>query len=677
MEFQEFKALFQKQFAEMAEQQETLFVTAVSGDDLWDTYLNSFPAGTNEVYRERREFDCSCCKNFIRAYGNVVIIRDNKMVSLWDFEPGGKFAPVVAALASMVKAAPVQDVFVTKHANLGTAVSREMIDGGEVRAWHHFNLVLAEAFVDKSSKSEAAVMGAYRDTRNVFKRSLDELGRSAIQTVLDLIAEKTLYRGEEWQGGLSEFLALHDEYHALPADEQENYAWAKSVELGGAVGRIRNHSIGVLLQDLTAGVELEEAVRRYENIVAPTNYKRPKAIFTKRMVEEAEQLVTNLGLLDSLGRRHAQLGDITINNVLWANRDAASHMNGVGGVFAALKQETAVTPSKFNDLPGIGIEQFMTDVLPTVTSLDVLLENRHESSLVSLIAPQVPDSPTLFKWGNAFSWAYNGNITDSMKQRVKAAGGNVDGVLRFSLQWNTAGDNLNDYDAHCDEPNGNHIWYRNENHRHPSTGMLDVDIIHPDRQQVAVENITWTDLERMPEGEYVFCVHTYSHRGGRSGFDAEIEFGGQIFEYPYHKDLPYGEKVLVAKVRYTKRDGFKIIESLPSTTSSKAVWGLSTNQFQPVSTVMYSPNYWDGQQGVGNRHYFFMLAGCQNDTRPNGFFNEYLREDFTPHRKVFEALGGKMRVEPADDQLSGLGFSSTKRNSLIVKVDGRPAKIIF
>ena len=253
----------------------------------------------------------------------------------------------------------------------------------------------------------------------------------------------------------------------------------------------------------------------------------------------------------------------------------------------------------------------------------------------------------------------------------------MDGVLRFSLQWNTAGDNLNDYDAHCDEPNGNHIWYRNKNHRHPSTGMLDVDIIHPDRQQVAVENITWTDLERMPEGEYVFCVHTYSHRGGRSGFDAEIEFGGQIFEYPYHKDLPYGEKVLVAKVRYTKRDGFKIIESLPSTTSSKAVWGLSTNQFQPVSTVMYSPNYWDGQQGVGNRHYFFMLAGCQNDTRPNGFFNEYLREDFTPHRKVFEALGGKMRVEPADDQLSGLGFSSTKRNSLIVKVDGRPAKIIF
>lgn len=677
MEFEQFELLFQKQVEAVIDGQDTLFVTAVDRDALWERYLESFPPGTNEIFRERREYDCSCCKHFIRAFGNVVAIRDNKLVSLWDFDPGYPFTPVMAALSAMVKAAPVQDVHVSKQALLGTAVSRELLESGGVRAWHHFHMALPERFVTNLHKSEASIMGTYRDTRNVFKRSLDELSRSAIQTVLDLIAEKTLYRGEEWQGVLSQFLALHDEYHALPADEQENYTWAKSVELGGAIGRIRNHSIGVLLQDLTAGVELEEAVRRYESIVAPTNYKRPKAIFTARMVEQAQQTVTDLGLLDSLGRRHAQLADITINNVLWADRDASKHMDGVGGVFAALKQEAAVNPNKFKDVPGMGIDQFLADVLPNAISLEVLLENRHQPNLVSLIAPQVPDSPTLFKWDNGFSWAYAGNIADSMKQRVKAAGGNVEGVLRFSLQWNDNFDNQNDYDAHCHEPNGNHIWFSNKGHRHPSTGMLDVDIIHPDRTQVAVENITWTDINRMQEGEYHFYVHNYSHRGGRSGFDAEIEFDGQIHEFAYHQDLGQSDIVVVAKVVFSKRDGFKIIESLPTTTSTRTVWGLQTNQFHPASVFMFSPNYWDGQRGIGHKHHFFMLAGCQNEDQPNGFFNEYLREEFTPHRKVFEALGSKMRVAQVADQLSGLGFSSTKRDSLIVKVDGRPAKIIF
>jgi hypothetical protein len=683
MEFHDFKVRFQEHVQQLIKDQQILFWADVDPDEMWALYLDSFPPGTNEIYRERREHDCSCCRHFIRSFGGVVVIKDNEMRSIWDFsfwhQPTGNgngcFDSVIIALSDYVHTKPIAGVYVTKESKIGVDKSYELRADDSVHTWEHLFIELPERFVTKSSKSIGAIQGEARDLKDVFQRSLDEITQDAVETVLELIVQKSLYKGEEWESVLQRFLDLKRQYADLSELEEDNFCWIKSTQVGGVIGKIRNHSIGTLLIDLSGDMNLNEAMRRYEKIVAPTSYKRPKAIFTKKMVEQAEVKINSLGLLDSLSRRHATLDDITVNNILFANRDVARKM---GSVFEDLKQETAVNPRKFDKVEEVDIDHFVENMLPNITNINVLFENRHTPSLVSLISPQNRAAPSLFKWDNGFSWAYGGNIADSMKERVKSAGGKVDGVLRFSIQWNEHGDNQNDFDAHCIEPNGNEIYF-SSNRNYDTSGRLDVDIIHPG-PNVAVENITWTHKSHMYQGIYHFFVHNYDHRGGRSGFTAEIEYDGQIYSYEYGKELKHKEKVTVARIEFSHRDGIKFIESLPSTTATRTEWGIPTNQFHPVTVAMYSPNYWDGQSEIGHRHYFFMLDGCRNPDRPNGFFNEFLREEFMEYKRVFESLGSKMRVEPSDDQLSGLGFSATKRNSLIAKVEGaftRTIKINF
>jgi len=679
MEFKQFEKLFQENFEKITKNATHLFEVNLDKDVLWNLYLDSFPTGTNEIYRERREHDCSCCRHFIKNVGNAVIIENNQVVTMWDFNTGDTtFQPSIDALSRYVKSSLISDIYFTKFKKIGTFKNFEESEN-KITEWNHFYLELPDRFVDKSGKSEGDVKGTYRDTKNVFKRSLDEISEESLLTVLELISQNSLYKGEEWKSVLGDFLKLKKEYTKLKTDsEKENFTWEKSIQVGGVIGRIKNHSIGTLLINISEGEDLDIAVKKYESIVAPSNYKRPQAIFTKKMLEDAKKTIEDLGYFESLSRRYATLNDITVNNILFSNKDSAKRI-GNANVFDDMVSDVAINPKKFSKVEELTIEEFVSNVLPSSKELEVFLDNKHSGNFVSLIAPEDKNSKSMFKWDNAFSWAYSGNVTDSnIRENVKSAGGNIEGILRFSIQWNDSKTyNPNDFDAHAIEPSKNEIYYgNNKGYASNMSGILDVDIIHPIQGKPAVENITWTVKRLMREGVYKFFVRNFSHNGGRDGFKAEIEFDGQIFSFEYNKELRQKEDVLVAEVTLNKDGTFTIKELLPSSVSSKEVWNLKTNNFVPVSVIMFSPNYWDKQNGIGNRHYMFMLKDCINPENPSIFYNEFLKENLMKHKHVFEALSGKMRVVENVDQLSGLGFSSTKRNELIVKIKSQTERVI-
>ena len=279
---------------------------------------------------------------------------------------------------------------------------------------------------------------------------------------------------------------------------------------------------------------------------------------------------------------------MNVNNVLFIDRNTKSKLDTTEDIFTQMSKECVVKRKSFDRAQEISIEDFI-NLVPQAKSIEALFTSDLERNLVSLIAPKVKDSKSMFKWNNNFSWAYKGNIADSaIKENVKNAGGNVSGVLRFSIQWNDIDRDMNDLDAHCLEPNRFHINYSAK--RSPYThGALDIDIINPSPNKPAVENIIYPDKESMMEGRYIFFVHNFTFRGGRSGFRAEIECDGEVYQFDYRKPLQEKEIVEVAAVTFDKEKGFTVETLLPADVVNREVWGLKTNTFIPVRVICLSP----------------------------------------------------------------------------------------
>lgn len=674
MEFKNFKTAVATQFKKMCDQVGSngeLYRVDITGDKLWEVYLGSFPPGSDPIYKQRSEHDCNCCKNFIRRVGNVVAIVDNQIMTIWDGKVKDQEYQVVSdALAAAVRNSKVVDLFRNDSRKAGS----ERTYLADV-TWDHFFVDIPSKFVLKSSDIPS-LLGSCRSLCELFKRGLDTLTIDALETVYELASQNAFYRGNEFANTVQTFLKTKKKYDKLSSKAQELFVWSEPVS--DVVKAIRNSAIGTLLKSLSEGVELEDAVRMFEtSVAAPSNYKRPKALVSKEMLKKAKDEVEKLGLTSALRRRYATLNDITINNILFADRDARKVITDEDDPFAIAPSKVSA-PKKFDQVDEVSIENFINKVLPTASSIEIFMTSDLQDKYVTLITAAEPTAQPLFKWNNPFSWTYAGQMADSdIKQRVKAAGGNVSGRLCCRLAW----DYTDDLDFHMMEP-GFEIYFGNRRRYSPNGGMLDVDANGIDGERPnPCENIYYEDSTKMRSGIYTLNVHNYSRRSNGSGFTVEIELDGQLYQFNHPGVIGQSRTIEVATIKYDRKtdsfeiNGSKLVQS--NATPVQTSWGLMTNEFHKVNVLMYSPNFWDDQQGIGNRHYFFMIPGAKNDGSARGFFNEFLSENLNAHRKAMELVGAKLKVEGDEEQqLSGLGFSSSKKGSIICRVTGKVSRII-
>lgn len=642
-----------------------LFKVDINKDFFWSLYLDSFPPGTNKIFKERRYYDCNTCKSFILNAGNIIAITPEfEIISIWDnienTDVSNEFKIVSKALEKYIKSCKILSVFKSEEAIIGNEKSLSQ----SLTFWNHF-------YINVPSKSRSInigkIIGEYNSNVDVYRRTLTELSLDSAEIVLDLINQNSLYRGTEHIENIKEFIRLKKHHDSLDSDKKECFYWIKNNIFNI---KFRNTVIGTLLTDISNGEELDKAVAKYESKVAPQNYKRSSSLITSKMIDNAHKKVIDMGIEKSLYRRHSMLDDISVKDIIFVNKPTRSILEN--NIFTDLKKSVNKKHNiNFDKVESINLEQFYK-LIENCEDIEVFVENKHINNLFTLTSPVYDNSPNIFKWNNSFAWVYNGNFTDSIKEKVKKAGGNINAYIRFSLEWF----NTDDLDLHVIEPNNNHIFF---NKRVSSTtgGFLDIDMNAFTYVKDPVENIVWENKNKLIPGKYKVFVNNYRKRENIDfGFNIEFEYNGESKILSYDKPLKEQENVNVAE--FTIDNSGNIVDFKPSIKSeniSKEIWNINTQNFHKVNIITHSPNYW-GENKVGNKHLFFIINECKNPDNIRGFFNEYLKQDLNEHRKVFEYLADKTKIDYNDNQLSGLGFSLTQKNEIILKLSGNFNRIV-
>ena len=626
----------------------------VDKSTLWSTYLENIDKDYNGIFRERRYFDGNYDKNFISRIGKLAAINGNSVESIWDIEVSEDsiFTKSLMDLKSLTSTAKIAHEFRVQERVAGAKPNVDSLDSSII--WHHFYTEIPTKYVTGPS--------TLATTASVFSRAMTEATIEDIDVVLALIESNAIYRGVEFVQALTAWKKDIQEYNAAPS--KDVFLWKNAIERKEAL-HYRNTAIGSLIVNLYNGDDIETAVKKFETVVAPSNYKRPTALITPQMIEEAKAKLDELGYSESIYRRTATISDIPANNVLFTSQETRAL-----SVFDDLASDAKATTAKVDtdNIKEIQLSELL-EKLPELSKVELLPTYTLHANRIVMTAAQDSSAPSMFKWDNSLAWAYinNGGGADAIKSRVKDVGGNVDGDIRVSLSWH----NADDLDLSMESlMHRRYIYYGN---KLSFGGKLDVDMNvstggNRFDDENPVENIYFENESDMANGSYVVCVHNFNQRSNQNvGFDLQVEINGKIQTYTYAKRFlaAYNPTPML---RIEKNNDKYNIRILDDGLTLQTVVNPSEDKFIEVKSIMLSPNYWD-DNAVGNKHVILTTDDFTVTEPVHGFFNEYLTPELEKNRKVTATLATKLMItDGLENALRGYGFSSTMDANFIIRV---------
>ena len=645
-----FEKAVKERFNKFVSEGRRLFKTNAEG--LFDVYLQFLPQA------DRESCNCNSCRSFFNRYGDLVSINSEgeKESVLWSIENmPPKYIKPVEMMKYIVESSVVKTVFLSEERVLGTPVTGQ---------WTHLSVSIPSTMVYRSRLSTAGqAMAEKAQEFQMVIRALQEYTADTVDQALALIKSETMYRSDRVLGNAKWFKDLMTMYRsARSSEEQRNIVWLAVASAPAGFAHVRSSMIGTLLEDIASGMPMNRVASRFAEKMNPANYMRSESAPTENGIQEAERVVAQLGIEDSLLRRYAKIEEVP--EFLWKDRSAnnVTPEKKSTGVFGHL-QAKPKTESNLMSLPVkvMAWDRFERTVLPTADKLEVLMDN--PSRLMALVTAAVPDSENIMKWDNPFSWYYHGGADGEIKRRVEAAGGrHEDNEIRVSLIW----EGLTDLDLHCITPLREKLMYNNKRGR--CGGYLDLDMNGLDKHsETPVENMRWTSA---PEGRYRFIVHNYSEKVNRRGtpYRVELEVNGKVYHYD-GEALQDSEKQTVFEFDYVKGQD----PAVSGNASSKATdWSVQQGEWVKVNGITDSPNLWGrSTSNHAGTHTFFLLDGVRDlsDGMGRGFFNEMLTPELRQIRKTLELFTANTPIEGAEEATAcGVGFSKDTEWNVTIKV---------
>jgi hypothetical protein len=179
------------------------------------------------------------------------------MVSIWDISHiayEAHYRPIADAMSALVTSAPISNVFLHHEPTSGVAKPLEQLVD-------HFFVHIPSKFV-KPKHSFQAKLSKARGEAGILHHALTNISLEAVDTVLELISQGSIYDGDKYSPMLTKFRKLLIDSIGT---NLELFSWANHTS---KVSNIRNTIIGSLLIDLARGNEVETAVSSFEKLVA-------------------------------------------------------------------------------------------------------------------------------------------------------------------------------------------------------------------------------------------------------------------------------------------------------------------------------------------------------------------------------------------------------------------------
>lgn len=660
-----FEEQLRKNFQEILDTETPLF-TVHAEDSIWDEYLLGI-----EPFN-RQHYNCNCCKTFIRKYGKLVYIDGQGEVvsAIWrniDMIPE-YFEKSVINLKNYVEKQSIYSPFISDERTLGNK---------ETNGWGHLSLELSlnSKHLNKSRiKTAGQLMAEKREEFLILNRALDSYSIKTIEKALQLLKSDAIYRGGTQVPIAEWFLKVKEKSQGWVTQERgDNFIWYHVATAPQGFTHIRSSMIGTLLDDIQAGMSNAAVAERFAEKMSPSNYQRSQSAPTESAIMQAEKLIQNLGLTESLERRYATLEEIP--EFIWATLEKKAVVTQQSlNVFGGITPKAKATKPVDDSLPvqTMTWDKFSRTVLPQAQSIEAKIDN--PSRFMALVTAEHPDAENIMQWDNPFSWYYHGGVDGEIKRRVEEAGGRYENNdIRASLIWET----YTDLDLHCITPTGRHIYYGDKNDY--SGGSLDVDKnVRPDTL-TPVENIRF-EKGRAARGVYRFYVDNYFNRSSSNQFKVELEVESKIYTFEGDLNDQNSSRVTVFEFEYTPGQEPRFIGSTPVGQGASA-WNVEKNSFVKVNAITKSPNLWGEKvsERAGN-HTFFLLDGVKDvsEGKGRGFFNEHLKSELKEIRKTLEAYTATTPINGLDEaNACGLGFSKDSEWDLTLRVkEGNLTRLI-